>query len=765
VAELVLANRLVTLTGVGGVGKTRLAVEVAGRLADHFPDGVWMVELASVSDPGAVADAVANALGVAPQGDVPVGDAVVEALAGRRLLLVVDNCEHVAPSAARMIEQIMNRSAAPKVLATARDSLWIAGEQRAAVPPLDLEGGADSDAVALFVERAGAVRSGFGVDDPATAAAVIEICRTLDGLPLAIELAAARMAAMTAIELRDRLEHRFRLLVGAHHRPERQRTLEQMVAWSYDLLSDEERMVLGAAAVFAGGFELGYLTRLIDGRDEIAVLSVLDALVNRSLVVVTQHRDSSRYHLLETIRQFVADRLAASGTLNSRRDRHAALFADEAAARWERWNGPGWAAASGWIVTELANLRSAFRWSQRRGHIAIATDVAAHAALMGIAAQQFEPVAWATELLDAATHADVARLPRLYTAAGYACFTGRPAIAAEHAHTAAALAGQPGYDPCEPGLATFVEALGRVYSGDLPRYVELAAVVAGMPGSARAYGLPAYVDGLQACGQAEAALGLVEESIAAARELGNPFWVAYALWTAGLALANTDPTQALAAWDEGMEVVRAHGVDFFEGFIARDAARIHTLHGDVDVALDLFATAIDSFQQAGNVAQLTITVALVPRALERVQRLEAAATVAAALMAEPASRHHVPELAELAARLEVALGQPVHARCVARAGGLDLNGAANFAREQIAAIRAERAATNAPPSGLSRREVEVLKLLADGLTTREIATRLFISAKTADHHIQHIYTKTGVSNRSGATRWAIDHHLVPDDSG
>ena len=767
VVEIVLGNRVVTLTGVGGVGKTRLAVEAAGRLADRFSDGVWMIELAPVGEPDSIPDAIANALGVAPQGSSAVIDAVADAVAGRRLLLVFDNCEHVAQAAATAIQRILDRSSTPKILATSRESLWLAGEQRVSVAPLDLDGGTGSDAVTLFVERARAVRLGFEVDDPATAEAVIEICRSLDGLPLAIELAAARMASMTAIELRDRLEHRFRLLTGADHRPERQRTLERMVAWSYDLLSADERQVLLAASVFAGGFDLAGLVELTDGADEVGIMTYLDGLVHRSLVVADPRDGATRYRLLETIRQFAADRLTADGGGESLRDRHAALFGREAAARWGRWNGPGWRSASDWVEAELSNLRVAFRWSVGRGNLDIATDVAAHAALIGAPAQLFETVTWAEELLDAATSADVARLPRLYTGAGFACFSGRPVSAAEHAHTATELEALPGYDPCEHGLAMFVEALAHVYSGDLERYVELSERVARLPGSARAYGLPAYVDGLQASGRVDEALALTEESVAAARDVGNPFWIAYALWTAGLAHANTDPQRALAAWDEGVDVVQQHRVDFFEGLLARDAARVHAVAGEPDVALGLIATAIESFQRAGNIAQLIITVALVPAVFEQLGRLEAAASLHAAITREPASLDHVPDLAALAERLEAALGQEALARCVAAGSELDLNAAATYAREQIEIVRVElaRTRTEEPPGGLSRRELEVLRLVADGLSTREIGGRLFISAKTADHHIQHVYTKIAVSNRAAATRWAIDHGVSGDTTG
>lgn len=762
VIDLVVDNRVVTLTGVGGVGKTRVAIEVAGRLASRFGDGVWMIELASVGDPASIPDAIAHALGVMPHGDEDVIDTVSEAVSGRRMLLVIDNCEHVATAAASAIQRILDRSSSVSVLATSRESLWVAGEQRVSVSPLGLDGGSGSDAVTLFVQRARAVRLDFDVDDAVTADAVVEICRSLDGLPLGIELAAARMASMTAIELRDRLEHRFRLLTGADHRPERQRTLEQMVAWSYDLLSTEQRGVLLTASVFAGGFGLASLAELMEETDEVEVLAHLDALVHRSLVVA-DHRDGrTRYRLLETIRQFAADRLVASGAGEATRDRHAALFGSEAAAQWEHWHGPGWRAASDWVRDELSNLRSAFRWSVVRGNLEVATDVAAHSALIGAPAQLFETVTWAEESLEAATAADVERLPRLYTGAGFACFSGRPVSAAEHAHMATELEDQPKYDPCQPGLAMFIEALASVYSGDLDRYVELSERVAHLPGPARAYGLPAFVDGLQASGRVDEAVALAEESVSAAREVGSPFWIAYALWTAGLAYANTDPKRALAAWDEGVAVTAEHRVDFFEGFLARDAARVHAVHGELDVALELFSTAIETFRQAGNVAQLIITVALMPSVFERFCHLEAASTLHAAMLREPAAVDHVPDLADLGDRLLSALGQDTVARYTVAGSELDLNSAAGYACDQIERVRAERARarTDEPPAGLSRRELDVLRLVADGLSTRQIADRLFISAKTADHHIQHIYTKTAVSNRAAATRWAINHGIV-----
>ena len=538
-----------TLTGVGGVGKTRLALPSAADLADGFPDGVWLVELAPVGDPDAVPDAIANALGITPQGDTPVIDAVAEAVAGRRLLIVIDNCEHVLPAAVAAIQQVLARSDTPRILATSRERLVVAGEAVVSVAPLALEGGVTSDAVTLFVERAGTVRPGFGIFDEQTAAAVVEICETLDGLPLGIELAAARMAAMSAAEVRDRLGDRFRLLTGPEHGPDRQSTLRSTVAWSYDLLDDAERGVLRTASVFAGGFDLPALCAVAEASDDVETLRLLDSLVRKSLVVAHHGAARTRYSMFETIRAFAHERLSEEREVL--RDRHAAHFAAEAAVRWERWNGPGWHDEVAWVQAELANLRSAFRWSVDRGQVAVATDVAAHAALMGFSVELFETIGWAEALLEEAARADVRRLPRLYAAAGYACFVGRAAAATANAHRATELEARPGYESCEPGYATFIEALGQVYCGNLARYVELTRDVAGLPGTSRAYGIAAYVDGLQSSGRVDEALELTEAAVESARELGNPYWIAYTSWIVGLAWSKADPQRALETWDDG----------------------------------------------------------------------------------------------------------------------------------------------------------------------------------------------------------------------
>jgi hypothetical protein len=225
-------HRLVTLTGVGGVGKTRLSTEVAARLADEFPDGVWVFELAAVTDPAAVPDAVAAVLGIIQQPGKSVSESVAAALEDRVRLLVIDNCEHVLDAAADLVGAILARSATVTILATSREGLGMADEQLWPVPSLDVGAGIDSAAVTLFVERARSVAPRFSMGSADEGAAVVEICRRLDGIPLAIELAASRMASMTVSEVRDRLDQRFRLLVGSRRGLGRHHTLSHAVAWS-----------------------------------------------------------------------------------------------------------------------------------------------------------------------------------------------------------------------------------------------------------------------------------------------------------------------------------------------------------------------------------------------------------------------------------------------------------------------------------------------------------------------------------------------------
>jgi predicted ATPase len=312
----VRSHPLVTLTGVGGVGKTRLALEVAAQLADEFPDGVWVFELAAVTDPAAVPDAVAAVLGITQQPGKTVSESVAAALEGRLRLLVIDNCEHVLDAAADLIDAILAASATVTILATSREGLGVADEQVWLVPWLHVGAGSDSAAVNLFVERARSVAPRFAMTTTDEAGTVVEICRRLDGIPLAIELAASQMASMTASEVRDRLDQRFRLLVGSRRGLARHQTLRHAVQWSYDLLDDAEKSLLAGRSVFAGGFDLQSAGAVagFDDLDEYAILDLLDALVRKSLLVADRSSGRTRFSMLETIGQFAEEQLVASGT-------------------------------------------------------------------------------------------------------------------------------------------------------------------------------------------------------------------------------------------------------------------------------------------------------------------------------------------------------------------------------------------------------------------------------------------------------------------
>ena len=417
-----------TLTGVGGVGKTRLATEVAARLADEFPDGVWFFELAAVTDPAAVPDAVAAVLGITQQPGKTVSESVAAALEGRVRLLVFDNCEHVLDAAADLVEAILAQSATVKVLATSREGLGVADEQVWPVPSLDLSGGIDSAAVNLFVERAQSVAPRFSMATADEAGAVVEICRRLDGIPLAIELAASRMASMTASEVRDRLDDRFRLLVGSRRGLERHQTLRHAVAWSYDLLDDAEKTLLERCSVFAGGFDLQSACAVagFDDPDDYAVLDLLDALVRKSLLVADRSSGRTRFSMLETIRQFAEEQLVASGDGRPRSGppmlatspgvKPTSWPCGTAPASGRRTTGspPSWpicAPRFGGPPTTAISMSPPPSPPMRRS--------------LGAGVENYEPIAWAEELIEPARAVDHPRLAFLYVMASQCCTTGR----------------------------------------------------------------------------------------------------------------------------------------------------------------------------------------------------------------------------------------------------------------------------------------------------------------------------------------------------
>ncbi len=373
VRSLVASSRLVTLTGSGGCGKTRLALQVAAEVLGTARDGVWFVELAALTDAEQIPEAVAAVLGLADQGgQQPLPESLIEALREQDTLILLDNCEHVIDGAAKFCGQLVRECPRLRILATSREPLGIDGEHVYRVPSLSLPPGeaesvdaiAASDAAALFLDRARAQDPGFVLHD-ASARLVASVCRRLDGIPLALELAAARLSSMSLQQISDRLDQRFRLLTGgSRNAMPRQQTLQAAVDWSFGLLNEPERDVLRRLSVFAGGFELEAAEMICaaDSVDPFDVLDLLGALVSKSLVLAERTPDSVRYRMLETIRQYAAQELLRSGgedEVAASRDRHARYYmrlAEEAAPALA---GPGQAHWLRRLDTEWENLRAA----------------------------------------------------------------------------------------------------------------------------------------------------------------------------------------------------------------------------------------------------------------------------------------------------------------------------------------------------------------------------------------------------------------------
>ena len=364
VRRLLDDNRLVNLTGAGGAGKTRLAVEIAARIGTDFPDGVHYVDLAPVTHPDVVPVAVARALGLPDQPGRSTVESAIRSIGDRRLLMVVDNCEHLLESAASVTNELLGACPALRLLATSREPLGVPGEVTFLVPSLSLDG----EAIDLFADRARRTRPNFDVTE-SNSATVEEICKRLDGMPLAIELAAARVRALSLDDILGSLHDRFRLLTGgARTAVRRQQTLRASVDWSHALLTEPEQKLFRRLAVFLGGFDLE-AAQAVAGTTEVERYQVLDQLtllVDKSLVVSENTSGRTRYRLLETVRQYALEKLGESGEADDVRARHR----DHYLAMAEVLNYP---ARSDYLEqlqhadTEIDNLRAAFGWSLETG--------------------------------------------------------------------------------------------------------------------------------------------------------------------------------------------------------------------------------------------------------------------------------------------------------------------------------------------------------------------------------------------------------------
>jgi predicted ATPase len=691
VAELqaaVKAHRLVTLTGVGGVGKTRLALEIAGQLADEFPDGVWFFELAAVTDPTAIPDAMAAVLGITQQPGKTVSESVGAALEGRFRLLVIDNCEHVLDAAADLIEVIIARSATVRILATSREGLGVPDEQVWPVRSLDAASGVDSAAVSLFVERAQGIAPGFSMLDGDEAAAVTEICQRLDGIPLAIELAASRMASMTASEMRDRLDHRFRLLVGSRRGLERHQTLRHAMAWSYDLLDDTEKTVLDRCSVFAGGFDLQSACAVAgsDDLDEYAILEVLDALVRKSLLIADRSSGRTRFSMLETIRQFAEEQLVAGGEASEIRAAHSRYFAGREADILARWDSPRQREAYDWFTIELANLRTAFRWAADRGDLDVAATLASYAGWLGTAVQTLEPIAWAEELIEPARVADHPRLAFLYVTASLCYGTGRIEAAVRYSDAGQIVLGN-SHEAPPYGIEA---ALGSVYLviGQPERMAEVCRAQLARRDDTHVHIRAWLVAALASAGSGGEAMDCADGLIEAAETTGNPLFLAWALGAYGLAFRDADPVAARDALGRGLVIAQDSGNRTIASVLALGLARLEAEHGDTLAAFDHLTLAIRGFHNAGDTTTLRVPLAVLAALFDRLGRYEPAATIAGFALS-PFSASSVPEITTAIAHLREVLGDQTYESLAHKGETMTTAAMATYAYDQIDQTRAE----------------------------------------------------------------------------
>jgi predicted ATPase len=682
----VKAHRLVTLTGVGGVGKTRLALEVAAHLADEFPDGVWLFELAAVTDPASVPDAVAAVLGITQQPGKTVSESVAAALEGRLRLLVFDNCEHVLNAGADLIEAIFAHSQTVNVLATSREGLRVADEHPWAVPSLDLTDGIESSAAALFVERAAAVRQDVGLTATTESAAVVEICRQLDGIPLGIELAASRMQSMTATEVRDRLGDRFRLLVGSRRGLERHQTLRHAVQWSYDLLDDGERSVINRCSVFAGGFDLAGAQAVTGSDDDFAMLDVLDALVRKSLLVADHSSGRTRFSMLETIRQFAEEQLAGTGETAEARTAHARYFATRETDIMSLWDSPRQRETYDWFTAERANLRTAFRWAADRGDLDDAATIATYAAFLGFCIDYYEPIAWAEELIEQARAVDHPRLAFLYVIASQCYTSGRIEEAVRYS---------------DAGISVVESGRGEVPFG-IEGLLSSAYVYAGAPELAVKWCRSRVQSGrdthtvsrnclilsLTVAQSYEDAIAATTGLIEAAEATRNPWALSFAPFGFGAAFGHADPVGALKACRRGLQVAEDSGNRGIGTYLAMLVARIEALYGDSLRALHYIAVAIHNHHDSGNPTSMRAPMAILATVLDRMGRYEPAATIAG-FASTPFTAATYPELLTTTAHLRTVLGDQDYESLARKGETMTTAEIATHAYDQIDQARTE----------------------------------------------------------------------------
>jgi predicted ATPase/class 3 adenylate cyclase len=575
IAAAVAESRVVTITGVGGVGKTRTAIQVAAELLPRFRDGAWLIELAPLRDPDGIVAAVGAALRVTARSGQSLEESLLETLANKQLMLVLDNCEHLIGAAARLVSRIEHACPRVVVLATSREGLALDGEQLIALPPLktgapsdDLDHLRTTDAVSLFVDRARHVKADFTLTDT-NVRAVVEICQRLDGVPLAIELAAARVIALGPIELARRLDRRFQVLAGGRRGAvERHATLRAAIDWSYELLNASEKHLLARMAVFSGGCTLEAVEEVCSGdhvrRDEI--VDVVTGLVSRSLVVAEDSLAGTRFRLLETIRQYSEERLVDWGETDELLLRHATYYADLSARAADHYCGPQQIVWARQINLERDNIRAALTAAIDARNAALAVQLVAthpHHHGYGGTGEVFEIEVPASRVLELPDARQQSGYPRVLMAAAWHAYVRGDYDKADELSRQAVEADSPlpdttrrprvEMDACN--LKAMASLAAGAYIDAVSAYGRAAEFAAadGYPGLA-AIGLAVGVNtALLGGADFETVTARAEEALTLARQSGMHAAIVMSLNSLALTLVELDPIRARALLAESIE--------------------------------------------------------------------------------------------------------------------------------------------------------------------------------------------------------------------
>jgi len=793
VRALVVGSRLVTLTGAGGAGKTRLALQVAAGLADGAGDGVWFADLAPLQDPDLVAVTVADVLGVRLETGRPALDTLVDALSGQSLLVVLDNCEHVIGACAKLADVLLRGCPDLALLATSREPLGVDGERVYRVPSMrtpadrdDAEAIRASEAVRLLDDRAAAQGVSLAWDQSAAELAGA-ICRRLDGIPLAIELAAARLRVMPAAELEARLDERFAILTGGSRAAlPRQQTLRAMVDWSWELLTGAERAVLARLSVFAGGFGLAAAEAVAAGEDVPAaeVIGHLGALVDKSLV---QFSDTGtgpgRYRLLETVRQYADGQLGALGpaVADAARIAHRDYYLALAEAAAPQLIGPDQGAWLDRLDAELGNLRAALAFSLAQADPEPGLRLAASLRVFWLARGHGPEAAAAFQaLLDlpAAHQARLARARALAAAANLVEREGGYATAEDYCQEALAIAAPAGDDHLVADLL-HQRAWILLHQGQpgaalplIEQGLDLARRLGALHLTARLLSARAYATNFQ--GDHAVAARDALQSLRFYRQTGDQGGLGVGLSNlADYELSAGDLDAARRHLAEALEISRALNNRYGIYYGTFNLGLAEYLGGSPGAAESLFAESLDLAMRVGmkrNTAYALIGLALTSHGGADPgwsARLHGAGDQALADQGHALAPLEAG-LADLdRQRLRAAMGAEAFEAEYAAGRTLDLAQVAHWARHEMQAQRAgaqvsepDAAVPGKAVSVLTPRELEVLKLVAQGLSNHDIAQRLFLSEHTVHRHLSNILRKLNLSSRSAAAAWGVRAGLV-----